>query len=72
MGTAYDCFDPLSHPFNARVDGEQRANRLRLRRPMLREGFTGLATEWWHFTLRGEPFPETFFDFPVSSRSLPR
>src|SRR3712207_2700270 len=55
MGTGYDCFDPLSHPFNGRVHGVQRANRLRLRRAMLRAGFKGLATEWWHFTLRTEP-----------------
>ena len=71
MGTGYDCFDPLSHPFNARVTGVQRRNRLYLRRAMLAQGFIGLETEWWHFTLREEPYPETFFDFPVSRASLP-
>lgn len=71
MGTGYDCFDPLSHPFNARVRGVQRRNRLLLRRAMLAQGFIGLETEWWHFTLREEPFPETFFDFPVSRASVP-
>jgi len=70
MGTGYDCFDPLSHPFNARITGAQRRNRLLLRHAMYREGFKGLETEWWHFTLRDEPFPETFFDFPVSRASL--
>jgi D-alanyl-D-alanine dipeptidase len=70
MGTGYDCFDPLSHPFNARVKGKQRANRLKLRRPMIRHGFKGLATEWWHFTLRDEPYPERYFDFPVSRAAL--
>src|SRR3712207_5356482 len=70
MGTGYDCFDPLSHPFNARVRGKQRANRLLLRHAMLAEGFKGLETEWWHFTLREEPYPETFFDFPVSRAAL--
>ncbi len=70
MGTGYDCFDPLSHPYNARVRGKQRANRLKLRRALLAQGFKGLATEWWHFTLREEPYPETFFDFPVSRAAL--
>src|SRR3954469_8030358 len=42
MGTGYDCFDPLSHPFNGRVHGKQRANRLKLRRAMLAQGFKGL------------------------------
>jgi D-alanyl-D-alanine dipeptidase len=70
MGTGYDCFDPLSHPYNARVTGKPRRNRLLLRRAMLAQGFKGLATEWWHFTLREEPYPETFFDFPVSRAAL--
>ena len=70
MGTGYDCFDPLSHPFNARITGKRRANRMKLRRAMLAQGFKGLETEWWHFTLRNEPYPETFFDFPVSRAAL--
>lgn len=70
MGTGYDCFDPLSHPFNGRVQGVQRRNRLKLRRPMLAAGFKPLETEWWHFTLRDEAYPETFFDFPVARDSL--
>jgi D-alanyl-D-alanine dipeptidase len=37
---------------------------------MLAHGFKGLETEWWHFTLREEPYPETFFDFPVSRAAL--
>jgi len=70
MGTGYDCFDPLSHPFNGRVDGKQRANRLKLRRAMVAQGFKGLETEWWHFTLRGERYEDRYFDFPVSRASL--
>ena len=70
MGTGYDCFDPLSHTYNARVKGKQRANRLLLRRPMLAAGFKGLKEEWWHFTLRDEPFPETFFDFPIERSAI--
>ncbi len=70
MGTGYDCFDPKSHPYAASVTSAQRRNRLLLRRAMLKAGFKGLATEWWHFTLRDEPFPETFFDFPVEAKSI--
>ena len=71
MGTGYDCFDPLSHPLNKHIKGKQHRNRLLLRNAMLAEGFTPLATEWWHFTLKDEPYPDTYFDFPVSRRSLP-
>ena len=70
MGTGYDCFDPLSHTFNGQIKGRQRANRLLLRAPMIAAGFKGLKEEWWHFTLRAEPFPETFFDFPVARSAI--
>jgi zinc D-Ala-D-Ala dipeptidase len=65
MGTGYDCFDPKSHPFSDAFKGRIRANRMQLRKPMIAAGFKGLETEWWHFTLRDEPYPETYFDFPV-------
>jgi len=70
MGTGYDCFDPLAHPYNARLRGKVRLNRLRLREPMIAAGFKGLATEWWHFTLKDERYRETFFDFPMERASL--
>jgi D-alanyl-D-alanine dipeptidase len=67
MGTGYDCFDLKSHPFSGRVRSDRvKRNRLALRRPMLAAGFEPLATEWWHFTLRDEPYPDTYFDFPVA------
>ena len=44
---------------------EQHANRMFLAAAMRRHGFRGYDKEWWHFTLRDEPFPETYFDFPV-------
>ena len=65
MGTGYDCFDPKSHPFSDAFKGRIRANRMKLRKPMIAAGFKGLETEWWHFTLRDEPYPDTYFDFPV-------
>jgi D-alanyl-D-alanine dipeptidase len=70
MGTGYDCFDSASHPFSKKVGAKQRANRSRLRRAMLAQGFEPLPTEWWHFTLAKQPFPKTFFDFPVARSSL--
>jgi D-alanyl-D-alanine dipeptidase len=65
MGSPYDLFDPVSWPDSANVSPAQRAHRLLLREVMLRAGFKPYAQEWWHFTLEGEPFPDTYFDFPV-------
>ena len=53
-------------PISQRViTAEQFAHRMILRRAMLAHGFKPLDTEWWHFTLRDEPFPDTYFTFPV-------
>ena len=51
------------------ITREQFENRMLLRRAMLSHGFKPLDTEWWHFTLADEPFPDTYFTFPV--RELP-
>ncbi|MFF9901519.1 M15 family metallopeptidase [Streptomyces longispororuber] len=71
MGTGYDCFDTLSHTDDPRVTGKQRAHRDLLRNTLAKVGFVNLPEEWWHFTYKPEMFPETYFDFPVSRRSLP-
>ncbi len=47
------------------ITAEQFANRMILRKAMLKHGFKPLETEWWHFTLGNEPFPDTYFTFPV-------
>ena len=65
MGGVFDYFGDLSHPFYKGITAKQRANRMVLREAMLRHGFKPLSTEWWHFTLREEPFPDTYFDFPI-------
>ena len=65
MGTAWDCFDPLSHTANPEIGGQQRANRLLLKTLMEKHGFRNYEKEWWHFTLVNEPFPDTYFDFVV-------
>jgi len=65
MGTGFDCFHSLSHTQNSKLTAQQRANRLLLKSLMDKYGFKNLAEEWWHFTLRIEPFPNTYFDFEV-------
>lgn len=70
MGTGFDCFDTLSHTVDPRIQGEQRANRQLLNGTLSGEGFVNLPEEWWHFTYRPEPFPDTYFDFPVALRSV--
>ncbi|MFC5724274.1 M15 family metallopeptidase [Streptomyces gamaensis] len=65
MGTGFDCFDTLAHTLDPRVGGVQRANRLLLKSAMERAGFVNLPEEWWHFTYQPEPYPDTYFDFPV-------
>jgi len=70
MGTGYDCFDTLSHTLDPRIQGEARDNRLLLLRTLEAAGFTNYANEWWHYTLDGEPYPNRYFDFPVSRRAL--
>ncbi|WP_411073003.1 M15 family metallopeptidase [Streptomyces sp. cmx-4-25] len=70
MGTGYDCFDTLSHTDDPRITGERRANRQLLKGVLAEQGFVNLPEEWWHFTFKPEPFPGTFFDFPVARRSV--
>ncbi|MDJ0465841.1 M15 family metallopeptidase [Streptomyces sp. H27-C3] len=70
MGTGYDCFDTLSHTDAPRIGGEQRANRQLLKGSLADAGFVNLPEEWWHYTFKPELFPDRFFDFPVSRRSV--
>jgi zinc D-Ala-D-Ala dipeptidase len=65
FGTGYDCFSEAAHPSFQAVPSQARANRLLLQSLMTDAGFVPLDTEWWHFTLKNEPYPDTYFDFPV-------
>ena len=65
MGTDFDFFSPISWPTSIVPTAQQHANRLLLRSMMLRHGFRPLQEEWWHFTLENEPYPTTYFDFPI-------
>ncbi|MGX1031767.1 M15 family metallopeptidase [Streptomyces sp. SAI-097] len=70
MGTGYDCFDTRSHTLDPRIQGAQRANRLLLKNTLEDAGLVNLPEEWWHFTHKPESYPDTYFDFPVSAKSL--
>ncbi|MEZ5970437.1 MAG: M15 family metallopeptidase [Hyphomonadaceae bacterium] len=65
MGSPFDLFDARSWPSDETVSPTARANRMSLARVMQQHGFRPLREEWWHFTLAGEPYPQTYFDFPV-------
>lgn len=65
FGTGYDCFSPAAHPDYQNLSTQSKANRILLQILMKQAGFKPLDTEWWHFTLIDEPYPTTYFDFPV-------
>jgi D-alanyl-D-alanine dipeptidase len=65
MGTPFDFFSPKSSPLDGSIGLKAIANRGELSEAMRHHGFRPYAKEWWHFTLSREPFPSTYFDFPV-------
>ena len=65
MGGTFDFFGELSHPDYSGVTEAQHANRMLLQKLMVKHGFCPLETEWWHFTLENEPWPDIYFTFPV-------
>jgi D-alanyl-D-alanine dipeptidase len=65
MGTTFDCFDGKSSLFASNITAEQNANRVALSDAMRVHGFKDYSPEWWHFTLKREPYPNKFFDFPI-------
>ena len=79
MGGTFDWFGKESHPDfggnpdtmtylgGAAITAEQFRNRMVLRAAMMRHGFLPLGEEWWHFRLKDEPFPKTYFTFPVKT-----
>ncbi len=70
MGGTFDFFGELSHPDYRGITDEQYNNRMILREAMLSHGFKPLVEEWWHFTLENEPYPDTYFTFPINSNSI--
>lgn len=69
MGTNFDCMDPLSHNDNQAVGKIAYSNRQLLKNIMQQYGFKDYHQEWWHFTLRNEPYPTTYFNFIVSNKT---
>jgi D-alanyl-D-alanine dipeptidase len=65
MGSAYDFFGEASWVDYQNITDRQKVNRELLQTIMLKYGFRNYPKEWWHFTLRREPFPDTYFDFPI-------
>ena len=72
MGSPFDLFSEKSHPGYKGITDEQYENRMLLQHVMVRNGFAPIDSEWWHFTLKNEPYPDTYFEFPVSSQYLRR
>ncbi|WP_327031438.1 M15 family metallopeptidase [Micromonospora ureilytica] len=70
MGTGFDCFDSRAHTADPRITGPARDNRRLLQRLMTDAGFVNYDREWWHYSLRDEPYPDTFFAAPVARSSV--
>ena len=65
MGGTFDLFSEISHPDYKKLTRAQKKNRKILHDAMVKAGFKGIDSEWWHFTLKEEPFPDTYFNFDV-------
>ena len=70
MGSPFDFFGEISHPDYRGITQEQYENRMFLQSAMIRNGFLPIDCEWWHFMLKDEPYPDTYFTFPVASDIL--
>ena len=70
MGSPFDWFGEKSHPGYRGITEDQYKNRMFLRTAMMRNRFLPLDCEWWHFTLDQEPYPDVYFDFPISSDAM--
>ena len=71
MGSPFDYFGKRSRTeFLKHLTEEEIRNRFFLRDTMVKHGFLPYEAEWWHFTLKDEPFPDNYFDFPVSAAAL--
>lgn len=67
MGGTYDFFGEISHyNYHSGLTKNQIEHRRILREAMMRHGFKPISTEWWHFSLTNEPYPNTYFDFPIT------
>ena len=65
MGGTFDLFSEVSHPDYKKITRAQKKNRKILHDAMVKAGFNGIDSEWWHFTFKNEPYPDTYFNFDV-------
>jgi len=65
MGGGFDFFGEISSHGTALITPVQEKNRNILRDAMVDAGFVAYSNEWWHYRLKDEPYPDTYFDFPV-------
>lgn len=65
MGGTFDLFSEISHPNYKKLTKKQKKNRKILHDAMVHAGFVGIDSEWWHFTLKDEPYKDTYFNFDV-------
>jgi zinc D-Ala-D-Ala dipeptidase len=72
MGGGHDLMDAISHHGATGIPHAEARNRQYLRSFMEASGFSSYECEWWHYTLNDEPYPDTYFDFPITSQSRPR
>ena len=70
MGGPFDYFSELCHPDYKGITEDQYRNRMLLQKTMMRNGFVPYDCEWWHFMLDNEPYPDTYFEFPVAAGYL--
>jgi D-alanyl-D-alanine dipeptidase len=66
MGGEFDVMDPISHHGATGITQVEARNRRYLGSIMEGCGFNAYDCEWWHYTLKYEPYPETYFDFPIT------
>jgi D-alanyl-D-alanine dipeptidase len=67
MGGDHDLMDPISHHGAQGITPAEARNRQYLCSIMADSGFDRYDYEWWHYTLKDEPYPDTYFDFPIIS-----
>jgi D-alanyl-D-alanine dipeptidase len=70
MGTCFDFMDERSHHTSNAVSAMEAENRRLLCTIMVGSGFEAFVYEWWHYVLKDEPHPTTYFDFPIAKAAL--
>lgn len=65
MGTSFDCFSVMAHTDYRDLPDDAKKNRMLLKNTMQKFGFENYPQEWWHYTLKDEPFKDRYFDFDI-------